>query len=843
MRDSNCTRCRLSAGCAKVCDILRGQERSEIMVIGETPDARGNNGRIRALLSRHGIHNPYFASAVNCEPPRGKKPTEAQIKSCRLYVFKQIRKIKPKFVLLMGNAAIFSIKSMKGINKARGRPFEHRGIIYLPTWTPGYIFYDPATEATIDRDIKLFADIIAAGEIPREKKLHYTLVDTKKKLMRMLAKLRGEVAFDIETTGLFPWQRHSRVTALVFAIRGKQWVIPGHHRESPWYDFEEVVAMIDRRIRKRNVRLITHNGKFDYLWMKVHFNVDWQKFAYFDTMIAHYLLDENSNHGLKRLAQVYLGAPDWDVDRETKVDGPMKELSFYAAHDGYYTLQLKHVFAMMLRNEPGVRQVFHRIMMPVVRLFVQIEFNGVYVDVSQFKKAELELDRRIIEAEKKLAECTAKVKDFPEDFNWGSPPQVADLLYNRLKLPVVERTEKGNPSVSESVLMRTDHPLARALIEFRGAKQQRSFFIEGWKPYLVNSWLHPSFKLHGTVTGRLSCENPNLQQVPRDGFIRSLITAPPGWEFIEADLSQIELRIAAELARSKSLIKVFTSGGDAHWLTALTEIQRGRGKKKEVLFTGKALAGKPVKYNEAIRLMLKAGPDACIDILPAWKELRKKAKAVNFGYLYGMWWKKFKIYARDNYGVDVDDEQAQESRTNFFELYPELESWHRRQKNTARTQGYVTSLSGRRRRLPHALLSEDTPQRREAERQAINSPVQGFANELNLMVAIQMSEEYGIDKVRLCGTVHDSIIFLVKKKYVPQVYRRVLQIMRRPKLMDELNIHMKVPIEGEAKIGPWSKGVTLERWQSQQASKVVTFSSLAKRASSRSQRSGLQIAA
>jgi uracil-DNA glycosylase family 4 len=824
IRNQDCSRCKLSAGCKVVCDILQPQKRSDVMVIGETPAARGDQGHIRKILARHGIARPYFVSAVNCEPEKGKKPTDAQVTSCRVYVQKQIKKVKPKFVLLMGNAALYSIKSIRGINKERGRPFEHKGVIYLPTWTPGNIFYDPATEATIDRDIKLLADIVAAGEIPREKRLRYTLVDTKKKLMRMLAKLRGEVAFDIETTGLFPWMRDARVTALSFAVRGKQYVVPGHHRESPWYDFEQIVAMIDRRVRKHNLRLITHNGKFDYLWMKVHFKVDWQKYAYFDTMIAHYLLDENTNHGLKRLAQVFLGAPDWDVGREVKVDGPMNKLSFYAAHDVFYTLQLKYVLSERLRQEPDVRKVFQWIMMPVVRLFTQIEYNGVYVDINQFAEAEQTLHKRIGEAELKLKDVTRNIRGI-EEINWGSPQQISDLLYTKLRLPVVERTEKGNPSVSESVLMRTDHPVARALIEYRGAKQQLSFFIEGWKPYLVDGWLHPNFKLHGTVTGRLSCENPNLQQVPRDGFIRSLITAPPGWEFLEADLSQIELRVAAELAGSKSLYKCFTTGVDVHWLTALTEIQRGKGKKKEVLATGKSIAKKEVKYNRAIELMLKAGPDACIDIWPGWKELRKKAKAVNFGYLFGMWWRKFKIYARDNYGVDVTDEQAQESRENFFELYPELEDWHRRQKRMARTQGYVTSLSGRRRRLPKALLSQDTPERREAERQAINSPVQGFANELNLMTAIQMAEEYGVDKVRMCGTVHDSIIFLVKRKYVVEVHDRILEIMRRPKLFTKLGIKMKVPIEGEVKIGAWSKGVTLERWQHQQRLKRSTASS------------------
>lgn len=801
----DCDRCKLAASCQVVCDIKPRQKRSDVMVIGETPRNRGDSGVILKLLHRHGITGAYYASAVNCEPEKGKKPTDAQIRSCRYYLRRQIQKVKPKYVLLMGNASLFAVKDCKGINKERGRPFEKDGIIYLPTWTQGMVWHDPNAQGAIDRDIQLFADIIENGGIPREKKLKYTLVDTKRKLHQFLAKLRGEVAFDIETTGLFPWMKFGRVTTAQFAVKGHQYVIPVNHAESPWWDPGKVIKMIDRRIRRHQVKLITHNGKFDYLWMKVHFGVDWQHFAFFDTMIAHYLLDENAKHGLKELAQKLLGAPDWDVDKTIKVDGPLPELAFYGAHDVYYTRGLKKVLNAWLKREPEVKQVFDEIMMPVVRMFVDIEHNGVFINTSMMGDAEKDLRRRIKKSE-------AKLKKFG-DINWGSPKQLADLLFNKLGIKVVEVTAKGNPSVSESVLKRIDHPCAGAILEYRGAKQQLSFFIEGWKPYLRKGWLHPSFKLHGTVTGRLSCENPNLQQVPRDGFIRNLICAPKGWEFIEADLSQIELRIAAELANARSLIKVFQTGGDAHWLTALTEIQRGRGKKKLVLATGKELAGKKVSYDKAIKLMLKAGPDACIDIEGGWKELRKKAKAVNFGYLYGMWWKKFKIYARDNYGVSVTDEQAKESRDNFFRLYPELESWHRRQKRIAASQGYVHSLSGRRRRLPAAMMSDDTPSRREAQRQAINSPVQSFANELNLMVALQVSREYGVDKVRLCGTVHDAIIFLVKKEHVVEVYNRVLEIMRGPDLMKKFGIKMKVPIEGEAKIGPWGKGVSLERWQ------------------------------
>ena len=819
-----CDRCKLADTCKAVCDIGPKQKPNDVMVIAETPRARGDRGIMADVLQKKGIR-AYHISAVNCEPPKGKKPTDAQITSCKYYTRRLIQHCRPKYVMLSGNAALTTITGEKGINKQRGKPFEKDGVIYLPAWSQNYVYFDPTKRGTLERDVGLFRDIIDNQGIPRAKDLRWLYVNSKAKLKQMLTAFKDEVAFDIETTGLFPWEKYSRVTTMVFSVKKMNYVVPVFHSDSPWYDPRDIVRRIDRVIRRKQLKLITHNGKFDYLWMKVHFKVDWHEYAYFDTMIADYLLNENRRHGLKEIAQDYLGAPDWDIDKEKKKGhAPMSELGLYAAHDGHYTLRLKWYLQKKLDQDYGIRRLFEHVMMPLVRIFTEIEFNGVFIDAEKIAAAEKTLRSKIKEAEKELKQYG--------DISWSSPKQVAHQLFTVMKIPIVEATAKGTPSTSESVMQRIDHPVAGAILRLRGAQQQLSFFIEGWKPYLHKGWLHPSFKLHGTVTGRLSCENPNLQQVPRDGFIRNLIIAPPGWEFIEADLSQIELRIAAEMAGASSLIEVFRTGGDAHWLTALTEISRGRGKRSLVLATGKVLAGKKVSYDKAIKLMLKAGPDRCIEIKPDWKELRKKAKAVNFGYLFGMWWRKFKIYARDNYGVDVTDKQAQESRQNFFGLYPEFGPWHDKQKRIARSQGFVQSFSGRKRRLPDALANGDTPSRRRAERQSINSPVQSFANELNLMALIQLDKEFGRDKVRLCGTVHDSIILIAKREHVPEVYNRILEIMRGPKLMKKFGIKFKVPLEGEAKIGPWGKGVSLEKWLSSQDTRGTTSCSSAMRRTS-----------
>jgi len=187
--------------------------------------------------------------------------------------------------------------------------------------------------------------------------------------------------------------------------------------------------------------------------------------------------------------------------------------------------------------------------------------------------------------------------------------------------------------------------------------------------------------------------------------------------------------------------------------------------------------------------------------------------------------------------VEVDDAEAQASREAFFELYPSFTAWHDKQRRFAQVNGYVRSLSGRKRRLPAAMGGRDTPERREAQRQAINSPVQSFANELNLMAALQMRREFKKAWFRICGTVHDAILMLVRKDMVEHVYNRGLEIMSHPDLLEDFEIEMSVPIEAEAKIGAWSTGKGLKKWLEEQ-SKIVEqrVSKKTRNSSSRQQR-------
>lgn len=832
-RDPNCTGCKLHKTCKTVCVLGTGPLDAEVMIVGEAPGKHEDEGGkpfigaagrlLTSALERAGIARDecYVTNAVNCRPPENRTPTKAEIRACKKWLDYQIAMIKPKYVLLLGNVPLLAALGTTGIKKARGKPVERDGIIYLPTYHPAFLLRDPTHMPQFDRDLAMMQDIIEFGGIPYEKAVDYEIVDSEASVQRLLAALTGTVSYDVETTGLYPWV--GKIVSIGFGTKDKQFILPvtAEAWSVPW-SRKRIIEIMDRCAeRMADCIVVGHHFKFDALWTWVDLGIELA--CDFDTMLAHYLLDENDRHGLDHLASLFLGARDWDVPLELKQGkaGKFEDHAMYLASDVYYTRQLRFVLGARLNKDPDVKRVFDHILMPCVKLFTEAEYHGIYIDISKMKEAEDYLRTQVAEAEEALKKYG--------DINWASPKQVAELLFDKLGIEPLDRTAKGSPSTSESVIKRIDHPCAAALLKMRRAKQQLSFFIEGWKPFLTgSSRLHPSFKLHGTVTGRLSCEHPNLQQVPRDKRIRSLITAPPGWTLLECDLSQIELRIAAELANERNMLYAFTHGIDIHWLTAIQEIARGGGLVNEVMSTARKyieLKGgivdyvtknkvnvRKLNYGDAIQIMLEMGPDNAASLLEDWKELRKKAKAVNFGYLYGMWWEKFKIYARDNYGVNVTDEQAQDSRVAFFDNYPDLPDWHNRQRRFVRQYGFVSSLSGRKRRLPHAMTQANTPERREAERQAINSPVQSFANELNLMAALQIRKEYPRRVLHIVGTVHDAILFEVRNDYVERVTRRVLEVMSNPELLKVFDIRMSVPIEAEAKIGAWGTGKDLDKW-------------------------------
>jgi DNA polymerase-1 len=424
------------------------------------------------------------------------------------------------------------------------------------------------------------------------------------------------------------------------------------------------------------------------------------------------------------------------------------------------------------------------------------------LDLARYAEVEKDIRKRKAEALEKLNELAGKI------INWNSHPQIRELFFKKLKLKTTVKTSKGAPSTGEDALveLRSQHPVAEALVTYRELEKFDSTYIEGWKEFIHDGKLYLSYKIHGTVTGRYSSR---LHQIPRDGTIRNLVCAPPGWDFGQADLSQAELRIAAELSRDLELVNCFRPGGqDVHWRTLLYMIGSGRSKEYYdiAVKTAKEIGGyAKLNLTDSIEILGKAGHAKAIEIWKPWKEGRKKAKAINFGFVFGMYENKFIQQAKTKYDWDCTFEEAHDFRGAYFELYSGIPPWHEKQKAFVRTDGYVRNLFGRMRRLP-GIYSSDKELRMECERQAINSPVQGTIGDWKAAALIEIEETIPRNKLRIVGEHHDALLFIFRPEYRDEVLPKVRAIMKWPSLMNVFKIKTAVPMESEIEIGNWGAG-------------------------------------
>ena len=315
-----------------------------------------------------------------------------------------------------------------------------------------------------------------------------------------------------------------------------------------------------------------------------------------------------------------------------------------------------------------------------------------------------------------------------------------------------------------------------------------------WKYLDEHDFIFPSRVLHNTVTGRSASREPNDQNFPKRGALAEefrKIFIPPfeGWNVISCDLSQAELRIAAWMANERNMLRIYAEGGDIHAATAAATL--GISIREFMSFKGNKA---PVPSHFRTR-----GFDGqTLDDFFKFK--RFQAKAIGFGYLYGMGWKKFKTYAKTDYGLDYTDEEAQASREAFFHLYPGLPAWHKSMREFVRKYGYVRALHGALRRLP-SIYSEDEKVQAECERQGINSPVQRFASDLGLIAMTRFSENLPWNEVRTAAFIHDAVVIFSKPERTMEAARGIQFFMQNQPLFEWFNLRCPIPIVADVSIG------------------------------------------
>ena len=786
---NNCTLCGLEKFSCPSCIRGSGPTDAKIMIVNgyatdldEDKEEATMDGKIKDFFIRAGydLKEVYYTNAIKCRAPKNYKLKVSEVKKCRVHLLEEIKRIKPKYVLLLGAQSCQAALDMK-MSDLQGTPLVKEGITYYSTYSPRVIYYDAAKAPQVERELKVFLQLASGVEVSsKEAKLNTILITTMEEAKRACKDYKSKyksVAYDIESTGLSRYTE--KLTLFGFGNDKVQYQIPLNVMFSPlrYKPIAQVKIMqyVIKWISKfRNQ--IAANGKFDDLFLEEKYTV--KPRITFDINLASHLLDENTPNGLKDSAVRELGVPNWDIGTSSK-KGQVKTLKEYEqfcnynGYDVYYSYKLYRHFRKKLRAQPNLWNIFINSTMKAARHYEDIERRGIPINMDNYNKSKKELTAKRALIELQLHDLIPKeFKKEYRDINWNSTKQVSQLLFDDIGLTPIDKTPTGLAQINESVLTRLGTPLTNKLVEYRGVATQIQTFVDGWGILIRNGKVHPSFILNGTVTGRISCKNPNLQQLPRDKDIRRWVDAPPGYTFLAADYSQLELRGVAIVSEERRMTELFKSGFDIH------------------TNTGQTVTGKQ-------------------DLT---QEERKKAKAVNFGFVYGMGWRKFKDYARDSYGVILNDKEAKEFRTKFFNEYSDLVSWHAKQKKLVHYLGEVKNPIGRVRHLPDA-MSLDQAKVAEAERQSINSPVQGFGADIAALALIEICETIPDKFYVPVGTVHDSIEGVCKTEYVEAVGKKIVEIMSNPRaLKEKFKFTSEVPITADLEVGPFGSGMELDKW-------------------------------
>lgn len=829
IRDENCSSCMMSNGAAKVCITGRGPKRAKVMVVGRSPDSEKFRQEIENYLAEVGLDPKlvFFSSAVKCRN-YDRQPSNADVKACKQYLQREISLVEPKWVLALGNEALLATAGKSGITKYRGQVFDFGTYKVIPTISPSMVNRNPGYLGGFLADLHFFVSQVEGRDIGTKPPKVVT-VDTPAKVKALNNRLKHieEVVYDVETVGDGEWAPDAQIVSLSLTTWAKgeeepvTFFVPLFHPETPWRSrtvrrrILEVLCRLIRRVPKR----VGHNGKYDDKWLWAFSGVELR--YTFDTLLAAHVLDENRPKGLKPLAQTILGVRPWAINTKDLLTTPLKTIRDYNTKDTHYTWHLYRVFREQLDQNPRLKKIFTVLMMPAARVYVKSEMRGIWVDRellstnSKIAKDMLaDVERRLMEhvpdtsTPEMLAEAielgwpTMGKKGKPSEINFNASKWARWWLFDFLELPILERGKEkangddGDPSMREGVLMelKSEHPAVEIMLErVEWNKIVTSFFNPYQELIDDDDRIHTVFKLHGTVTGRTSSgkedqekitasrgkrRGVNLQQVPRNKLVRGVFGAPPDHYFVEADFSQVELRIAAFLARERTMMMLYQQGADIH------------------LTTASKVTGIPESQ------------------VPP--EVRKKVgKPVNFGFLYGMSWRKFIQTAFEQYGAVFNEEEAKAFRKAYFDLFPDLQAWHNKQRRMVRKYGRVESPLGRIRHLPD-IYSPEQGVAAEAERQAINSPVQSMASDMCLLSMNLIDKKFERHGIRghTIGSVHDAVNFEIHKSCMAEALPIIQDTMEDLPLEKYFGVNIDIPIESDLKVGKhWGGATELTREQ------------------------------
>jgi len=551
-------------------------------------------------------------------------------------------------------------------------------------------------------------------------------------------------AFDTETTSLD--YSKAEIVGVSFAVSpGKAAYVPLAHDypgAPEQLNRTEVLEKLRPLLENPRKAKLGQNLKYDSHVLANH-GITLRGIAH-DTMLESYVFNSTGKHNMDDLAQEYLGLTT--IHYEDVTGKGARQIGFaevsieqavpYAAEDADITLRLHRVLHAKLQQQPALYKLYTDMEIPLISVLARIERNGVLIDTAMLAQQSLELASHIISIEQHAHDLAGHA------FNLGSPKQIQDILYDRQKLPVLKKTPKGQPSTEESVLqeLALEYPLPKLILEYRSLSKLKSTYTDKLPQQLdaKTGRVHTSYHQAVAATGRLSSSDPNLQNIPirsEEGRkIRRAFIAPEGKKIVAADYSQIELRIMAHLSADAGLLNAFTEGLDVHRATAAE--------------------------------VFGVAPDQVSN------DLRRSAKAINFGLIYGM--SSFGLAQQ----LGLSRSQAQSYIDLYFARYPGVKNYMDNIREQAREQGYVETLFGRRLYLPE-ITSRNAARRQYAERTAINAPMQGTAADIikRAMIAADAWLQRQNPDAKMIMQVHDELVFEISENELDNCTAQIRTIM------------------------------------------------------------------
>jgi len=583
---------------------------------------------------------------------------------------------------------------------------------------------------------------IVAGKNINNSPHTYTAVVGDAAIAELVKKLLliKEICFDTETTGLDA--NDTELVGMSFSWQaGEAYYVPCPADQA---ETKKILNAFANVFKEESITWIGQNLKYDLLVLK-WYGVE-LKGPIFDTMLAHYVIEPEGKRGMDILSAQYLGYEPVHIEeligKKGKTQGTMRDVELekikdYAAEDADVTLQLQHCFLPLLKKKE-VEKVFYQVENPLVKVLTSMEYEGIRVDMDFLKEYSKELDREAKESEEKVF-AQAGLK-----FNLASPKQLGEVLFEKMQLdPKAKKTKTGQYATGEDVLLKlaARHQIVDDILAFRELTKLKSTYVDAL-PLMVNrktGRVHTSYAQAVAVTGRLSSNNPNLQNIPirteRGREIRkAFIARNEEYVLMSADYSQIELRIVAAISGDPNLCAAFREGKDIHTATASKVFGV---EEKDVT-----------------------------------KEMRYKAKSVNFGIIYG----QGAFGLADNLGISRTE--AKEIIDNYKKQFAGIQQYMDKTMNFARETGYVETLMGRKRWL-RDINSANFTVRGFAERNAINSPIQGTAADMIKLAMIRVDEAFRLQGFRskMLLQVHDELVFDAHKDEVDKIKPIIMRCM------------------------------------------------------------------